>query len=101
MDLALQAGQQAMPGMAAALRMARVRALIPLGRLDDAAATLQRLQGAMSAPRVLACSYHTTGCSSVVKFTLCATTCRPHCSAGPSRHAHLLLHPKTTGCTGI
>ena len=42
----LQAGKQALPGMAAALRLARVRALTLLGRLDDAAAVLQRLQGA-------------------------------------------------------
>jgi hypothetical protein len=41
-----QAGRQALPGMAAALRLARVRALTLLGRLDDAAAVLQRLQGA-------------------------------------------------------
>lgn len=45
-SLGLQAGKQPMPGMAAALRLARARALSLLGRLDDAAAVLQRLQGA-------------------------------------------------------
>ena len=47
----LQAGRQALPGMAAALRLARVRALTLLGRLDDAAAVLQRLQGAKGPKR--------------------------------------------------
>lgn len=43
-----QEGKRALPATAAALRLARARALLQLGRLDDASIILQRLSGACS-----------------------------------------------------
>ncbi len=73
-----QEGKRALPATAAALRLARARALVQLGRLDDASIILQRLSGACTHETRHGLSYCGWGDSSSLA---CHDTPRRSCKA--------------------